>query len=374
MSDAKKSDDLTIVPPHKESGGRTTLIAIIAAILIAWALKATALVTMPLAFAVFIALVVWPIDKAVQSRVPDKLSWLGHVAAMMVVVLVLLLFIAGVAFVARSVADELPGHVEQIRQQLRSLAEGGGSGGSLPQTLLHALNSGDGGAGLLDIVSGFARRLLRSMGTTLSLMTLIFFFSLLMLIEAPRWCAKLETATRGRAEEAWFETIRASAQRFRWYLLVRTVVGLLTAALYGLWLWLFGVEFVMLWVVLTFLLSYVPTIGSLISGILPFGFALATKDLGTALLVGAGLLVIEQVMGNFVDPRMQGKRLAISPLVLLISLLVWAFIWGVAGTLIAVPMTVLLIVVFSHVRVLRPLALMLSDRTDYDGLDETLAP
>ena len=124
---------------------------------------------------------------------------------------------------------------------------------------------------------------------------------------------------------------------------------------------------------LALLLNFIPTVGSLIAGIFPVLFAFAQKDPGTALLVGGGLLVIEQVMGNFVDPKLLGERLSVSPLVILVSLLVWSWIWGIAGALIAVPMTVLLTVTFAQVPALRPVALFLSNERDLEGLEEHVA-
>ena len=79
-------------------------------------------------------------------------------------------------------------------------------------------------------------------------------------------------------------------------------------------------------------------------------------------------------MGNYVDPRLLGKRLTISPLVVLVSLLVWSWIWGIAGALIAVPMTLLLTISFAQVPALRPVALFLSSERDIDSLNEHVGP
>lgn len=352
--------------------GRAWLIGVITVVLVGWALKATMLVTMPIAFAFFVALVVWPVDGWVRARVPKRLGWLGHVAAMLAILAVILAFVAGLYFVARSVASELPTYADQLRGQLDDLRDGGAEG-TLRGALANAIGSaGDGASGLVGFVGGFAQRILRSLGTTLSLVVLIFFFALIMLTEAGTWRAKLEAVTAGKLERDWEGGTKKAAESFRWYLWVRTLLAFATAVLYGLWLFVFGVEFVWVWIVLTFLLGYVPTLGSLISGILPFAFALATKDFGTAMIVGAGLFVIEQVMGNYVDPKLQGRELSLSPLVILFSLLLWSYIWGVAGALIAVPMTVLMVIAFARIDALRPVALMLSDATSYDELDENV--
>ena len=187
-------------------------------------------------------------------------------------------------------------------------------------------------------------------------------------VEAPTWRAKLAAVTRADHEVGWGRSVTAIAQRFRWYLVVRTVLGAITGTLYGLWTWAFGLEFALVWGLLGFLLNYIPTLGSIVAGALPIAFAFFTKDFGTALIIGAGLLVIEQVMGNFVDPRLQGKQLSLSPLVVLFSLLVWGWIWGVPGALLAVPLTVLITIVFTHLSGLRRIALMLSDERDLAAL------
>ena len=207
-----------------------------------------------------------------------------------------------------------------------------------------------------------------------SALVVIFFLTLLILIESGDWRKKIASITHRRNEWRLTESAEVIAQKVRAYLLIRAVLGLITAALYGLWLWFFGVGLILVWAILTFLLNFVPTVGSIIAGLLPTVYAFVTLDFGTAVGVGIGLLLIEQVMGNFVDPKVAGSRVAASPLVVLVALLVWSWIWGVPGALLAVPVTVSLIVLGAHVPVLRPWALLLSDRTDMAGLKDATKP
>lgn len=112
---------------------------------------------------------------------------------------------------------------------------------------------------------------------------------------------------------------------------------------------------------LALLLNFIPTIGSIIAGTLPALYALATRDPGTALAVAGGLLVIEQIMGNYVDPRLMGHQIALSPVVVLITLMVWGWIWGPLGAFLATPITVLMATLFAHSRRLRPAGMLLAD-------------
>jgi AI-2 transport protein TqsA len=159
------------------------------------------------------------------------------------------------------------------------------------------------------------------------------------------------------------------ADRLRRYLLARTILGVITAALNVAWLWIFGVDLLVVWALLAFLLNYIPTLGSLIAGLLSVAYAFVQKDFGTALAVDTGIFVIEQVMGNYVDPRVQGRQVSLSSVVVLITLLVWGWIWGIAGAILAVPITVAGMIICAHVRPLRPFALMLSNARDMEGLD-----
>jgi AI-2 transport protein TqsA len=201
-------------------------------------------------------------------------------------------------------------------------------------------------------------------------LVIVFFLTLLILAESADWGEKLRTVAQPRTEWRLTESAEVIAGKVRTYLLVRTVLGLATAALYALWLWLFGVELIFVWALLTFLLSFVPVVGSLIAGLLPVTFALVMQDWGTALMVGAGILVIEQVMGNYVEPKLEGDHIAVSPLVVLMSLLFWSWIWGIPGALLAVPATASLAVLGAHVPALRSWALLLTNRTTMRGLRE----
>jgi AI-2 transport protein TqsA len=156
------------------------------------------------------------------------------------------------------------------------------------------------------------------------------------------------------------EIVGDVARGFRSYVAIRSLLGVMTAALYGLWLWLWDVDLIIVWMLLAFLLNFVPTLGSLIAGGLASAFAFLQHDIGSAVAVGLGLLAIEQVMGNYVDPRLQGRRLSISPFVVLFMLLLWTWIWGVAGALLAVPITVLMVMVISRVPALAPIAFLFS--------------
>jgi AI-2 transport protein TqsA len=160
------------------------------------------------------------------------------------------------------------------------------------------------------------------------------------------------------------------AGKVRRFLLIRTVLGLISAVIAFVWLTVLGVDFAFVWALLTVLLNYVPNVGSIVAALLPALFALMQHGWLWALAVIAGLAVTEQVIGNYIDPKLQGRNLNVSPLVVLLSVIFWGWVWGVAGAVLAVPLTVTIVVVCAHVPALRPVTLLLSRSADERTLEE----
>lgn len=352
----------------KASSLRSNMLLVIAAAALFWLLREAYPVLMPTATALLLALGVWPLVAAIRNRVPRPVRWLGPLTGTLVVLAILVAFFAGVGFAARSIYRL----ARDIGPQLGARLE------DLPSALPGPLGAGSGlreeGMEVGGQLASSALTLLDLTASTLGGIVLILFLMLLMLTEAPSFNAKLRSISSGRGNgHVWRAIGRSVGTKFRAYFITRLLLGVLTGLLYAGFLLLFGVEYILLWGLLTVLLNFIPTVGSLISGTLPTIYVLVTRDPGTALMVGAGLLVIEQVIGNFVDPRIMGRRLAISPLAVLLALVFWTLLWGIAGALLAVPLTVLLTAVMIHFERFKPVALFLTnceDLEDLEGFDQ----
>lgn len=370
-------------------------VAVITLILVGWMLRATAVVVIPIVFSVFLAILVAPIDRWGTRHAPRYFHWIGHVAAMATIALALVVFTGSIWVAAQQVMDRFPTGQESGAAAFRSFFEEGGTADAGTATTPDAQDGGgdaqdssaisrvrgffdEAGVSFLgrlaEWAAGYASTILTTAGTVLAGAVLVFFLTLLMLIEGPRWRKKILAIFRNGSEEEAMNSIRLIATRLRRYLLARTLLGVLTAALYVGWLWIFDVDLLFVWALLTLVLNYIPNLGSLISGLLPVLYAFVTKDFGTAILVGLGILAIEQVIGNFVDPKVQGRQVSLSPLVVLVVLLFWGWIWGVAGAILAVPITIAVLIVSAHVEPMRPLALLLTNETDEAGLDRAVEP
>jgi len=123
------------------------------------------------------------------------------------------------------------------------------------------------------------------------------------------------------------------------YMAIKTWMSLMTGCVVALWLYIIGVDYPLLWGLLAFLLNYVPNIGSIIAAVPAVLLALIQLGGGSAILAGAGYLVVNMAIGNFLEPRVMGKGLGLSTLVVFISLVFWGWVFGPVGMLLSVPLT-----------------------------------
>ena len=180
----------------------------------------------------------------------------------------------------------------------------------------------------------------------LSNLTIIFFITLLTLLESRRFKEKTEAAYGGK-NSAFAGTIKIVGREIQRYIFLKTVISLAT----GLCVWIFlavvGVKFALLWGILTFLLNYIPNIGSIIAGVPPL------------VIVLIGLLAIQIVIGNLIDPKVMGKSLNISPPVVFIAMIFWGWMWGIVGMFLSVPLLVCVKAILAHSFSLKPVNVLL---------------
>ena len=155
------------------------------------------------------------------------------------------------------------------------------------------------------------------------------------------------------------------------YLRLKTYVSLLTGILSYFVLLFVGVDSAPFWAFLIFLLNYIPTVGSLIGTLFPAIFSLLQfGEITPFLIIVIAVGAIQVVVGNVVEPRLFGKSLNLSPLVTILSLSVWGKIWGITGMVLSVPITVIMIIVFSQFEKTRSVAIMLSENGEIDEIHQ----
>ena len=214
------------------------------------------------------------------------------------------------------------------------------------------------GSGLSAAING----LLSSVGMFFITGITVLFFLLFIIFEASLLPGRIERAYPGGASERVHmirDQIEASVNT---YVVVKTGVGFGTGVCAGLVMLIFGIDLWFTWALLTFLLNYVPYIGSLLATIPPILLGFILLDPALLLLLTALLLTNQQLWGNIIETRWAGRALDISPVLLLVVTAFSFWVWGIIGMILSIPLVVILKIVLENIDATRPLAILLSER------------
>ncbi len=189
----------------------------------------------------------------------------------------------------------------------------------------------------------------------------VLIFLLFMLGGRDGLVVRMNKAFNERRSDELLTILRSIENQVQHYLVLKTFISLITAFLSGIILYFGGFDFLLFSSLLIFALNFIPNIGSviatafpIITGLIKFGFSLRI------LLVLVGLMFIQMVMGNIIEPKIAGKSLNLSPMIILLSLIFWGYIWGIIGMILAVPLTSAIKIIFGHIEALKPISELIS--------------
>jgi len=191
---------------------------------------------------------------------------------------------------------------------------------------------------------------------------LIIIYTLFLLLEEPYFSKKIKAIySKSEDQKEVNQVFKQLDKSIGRYLSLKTLISLITGILSYIALISIGLDAPLFWAFLIFLMNYIPTVGSLIATAFPTMFAMLQFG---ELMPGVWVLIIvgsiQLIVGNFLDPKLTGSSLNVSPLVVLIGLAFWGAIWGIIGMILSVPITVMLIIIFSEFRQTRPIAILLT--------------
>ncbi len=227
-------------------------------------------------------------------------------------------------------------------------------------------------------LGGLAGELAAGIATLAGNVGIILVYTAFLLVEQKGFATKLEAlAGHNRRRLARLRRTLARIEAdVQTYIRVKTLLSLATGAVsYGVMVAV-GLDLAAFWALLIALLNYIPTIGSILGIVFPALLALVQfpEPLVPFLVVAALLGVTQVVTGNVLEPRMMGRSLAISPLVILMSLALWGSVWGVIGMFLSVPITVIAMIVMAQFPATRPLAILLSSHGSIAHLEDGERP
>ena len=186
---------------------------------------------------------------------------------------------------------------------------------------------------------------------------LIFLIILFILMEFSSFIIKAKAITNGSYKSIFY--ISTILKNIRHYLAIKTLICLVIGVFTYIALLIIGVDYPLLWALLTGLMNYIPNIGSIIATIPAFLFAMVQLGLGGAIWTLASFVVIHNVFGNFVEPKLMGKGLDLSALVVILSLLFWGFLLGPVGMFLATPFTLTIKIIMEQKEKTRWIAILL---------------
>lgn len=147
------------------------------------------------------------------------------------------------------------------------------------------------------------------------------------------------------------------------YLIIKTILSFIVGTITTVVLLIYGVDFAILWGILTFVFNFIPNIGALIAILGPIIIALLQYGLGiTVISLAAILFLIHNIVGNLIEPHYLGRHMDLSPVFVLFSLIFWGWIWGIVGMFLAVPIAAAMKILFSNIEPLKPIAILMGSK------------
>ena len=284
-----------------------------------------------------------------KLRLPWMLAWIVSIGSVMVVLSV------GFSLVVDSlyaVIQQAPDYQTKATEFLSHLTLGFDGHDIQPQKVLEHLS-------LPDILSSIAS----SVASIAKYTILIGIYTLFIGLEYRSFLPKLKaicnTDRRYNAAERIVQDILRDVGK---YFRIKSLISMTTGILSYLVLKFAGVSYAEFWGVCIFALNYIPTLGSILGVVIVLPVVLVQFTSIPVFVVIAGLLIaIQAIMGNFVEPRLMGRSLNLSPLVILLALAFWGTIWGPIGALLCVPLMVVINIIMAKLPATRSIAIMLSE-------------
>ncbi len=332
------------------------LVGFIALVLAGGVLKITTPVLLPFIIALLLALVMEPMVVLLQRlHIPRALS-----------IVMVILFIGGGLYLVglilfssgRTILSLYPRYERRFLEIYRWIAELYGLPYDEHQSFIRNLW---GQLGVRNVVGDLTLSLTNASIGFLKDAVMVLIFVVFLLLESSHLNEKFELAFEdkesGRIKRIMADILRQVSR----YLSVKFYVSLATGVLVTAGLALIGVDFPVVWGVISFILNFIPNIGSIAAGVGVSIFALVQfwPQPGPIVAASAIMLGVNMVIGNVLEPKIQGDNLGLSPFVVVVSLLVWGWLWGFAGLVLAVPMTVMVKIVCENVPVLEPASIIL---------------
>ena len=319
--------------------------------------KISGKVSIQIMLSFFVFLLVLPLVSVLEkAKIPQ---WLATVITVLVIIVVVLFFVWFVFFSVDLLIQKVPDYASRINDLDGLLKSIAGKWIEIPEdaSFFSMLNVD----WVADVIMPTLRSVSSSAISLLSTVLLVVLMTVFLLIERhtfiPKLLSFIHQGDEGKLTVLWERIIKQVNK----YITIKVFVSLLTGILFYVVCLIAKLDFAFLWGVLAVILNFIPTIGSIIITVLVTVMAIVqyAPSIGWILFVGISAIVIQNVVGNFLDPRLSGNSLNLSPFVILVSLTVFGYVWGIVGMFLAVPLLSILQIICANVESTRPIAMLI---------------
>ena len=336
--------------------------------------KAASTVTIRIMLSMFIFLLVLPLVTALEkAKFP---SWLATGIAVLVIIVVVLFFVWFVFFSVDLLIQKVPTYSDRINDLDGLLTSIASRWIEIPEntSFFSTLN--------IDWVGGVIMPVLRQVSSStigiMSNVVIIILMTVFLLSErhmiVPKFLNFVEDDDpdtlynendRGteKVSNVWDRIVKQVSR----YISIKVFVSLITGALFYAIAMIIHLDFALLWGVLAVVLNFIPTIGSILITVLMILMSIIqfAPSLGPIIFVAVSTILVQNVIGNFLDPKLSGNGLNLSPFIILVALAVFGYLWGIVGMFLAVPLLSVLQIICANVDYTRPVAMLISSGRSY---------
>ena len=301
-------------------------------------MRASSDILIPFLLAIFISFISYPIVKKLRSR------GIPTIGSIIIVILVIISIGIGITSLLGNSLNDFSENLPEYKILINNYATNF-------FMFFNEFGLHISGAAIIErfdpgAAMSFTSSLLSGLGGVLSSGLLILLMVVFMLLEATIFKDKIRNIL-GKKDDS-FQQVNSFSNTVNRYMLIKTGTSLTTGIIATVWLFILGIDYPLLWGLLTFLFNFVPTIGSIIAAVPPTLLALIQFGVVSSVLSATGYLFINLIIGNILEPRILGRGLGISTLIVFLSLLFWGWVFGPVGMVLSVPLTMMIKIALSN--------------------------
>ncbi len=314
-------------------------------------LKYASVIFVPFLISIALAIVLAPLFNYLESkRIPRGVS------IVLVILVVLLPFVVFGDYVADE-ADDFAQNYQEIKAGFFQaiddiLIHFKNIGIVISEDKVHAMLEK---SSLTDKIKGLALETQEQFAN----LFLVFFMVAFMLIESKSFHDKIQKISREYNIDN--QLINEILEKIKAYFIIKVKISLITALWVMVVLWYYEIPYYHIWAILAFFLNFIPVIGSILAAIPAIAFAFMDQGVGIAIWIIVWYAVINTIMGNIIEPHIMGKGLGLSPLGIFLSMIFWGWVFGPAGMILSVPLTMVMVYLFEQHKETKWIALLLSE-------------